>query len=24
MDTLREMNYLQKLWSDNLAPWKTW
>ena len=24
MDTLREMNYLQKLWNDNLAPWKTW
>ncbi|WP_416695919.1 glucose-1-phosphate cytidylyltransferase [Candidatus Pseudothioglobus sp. Uisw_050_01] len=24
MDTLREMNYLQKLWNENLAPWKTW
>jgi glucose-1-phosphate cytidylyltransferase len=24
MDTLREMKYLQELWSENLAPWKTW
>ena len=24
MDTLRDMNYLQKLWNDDLAPWKTW
>ena len=24
MDTLRDMNYLQKLWDDDLAPWKTW
>ncbi|QDC46213.1 glucose-1-phosphate cytidylyltransferase [Candidatus Methylopumilus universalis] len=24
MDTLREKNYLEELWSSNKAPWKTW
>ena len=24
MDTLREMVYLQELWDNNEAPWKTW
>ena len=24
MDTLRNKNYLQKLWSDGNAPWKNW
>jgi len=24
MDTLREKNYLEKLWSEGNAPWKTW
>ena len=24
MDTLREKNMLEKLWSSNQAPWKTW
>ena len=24
MDTLRDKNYLQELWSNNRAPWKTW
>ena len=24
MDTLRDKNYLEKLWSKNTAPWKTW
>jgi glucose-1-phosphate cytidylyltransferase len=24
MDTLREKNYLNKLWSENKAPWKIW
>ena len=24
MDTLRDMNYLNKLWIDDLAPWKIW
>jgi glucose-1-phosphate cytidylyltransferase len=24
MDTLRDMVYLQGLWSENNAPWKTW
>ena len=24
MDTLREKNYLEKLWTDGQAPWKTW
>ncbi len=24
MDTLRDRNYLQKLWNSNSAPWKIW
>ena len=24
MDTLREKIYLEQLWQDDLAPWKTW
>lgn len=24
MDTLREKNYLEKLWRDGDAPWRTW
>ena len=24
MDTLRDMVYLQELWSQGNAPWKTW
>ncbi len=24
MDTLRDKNYLEKLWSSQQAPWKTW
>jgi glucose-1-phosphate cytidylyltransferase len=24
MDTLRDKNYLEELWSTNKAPWKTW
>lgn len=24
MDTLREKNYLEQLWSSNAAPWKIW
>ena len=24
MDTLRDKNYLEKLWSSKTAPWKTW
>jgi glucose-1-phosphate cytidylyltransferase len=24
MDTLREKNYLEQLWSDDKAPWKVW
>ena len=24
MDTLREKQYLEKLWEDNKAPWKIW
>lgn len=24
MDTLRDRNYLEKLWSSNSAPWKIW
>lgn len=24
MDTLSDKNYLQKLWNDDLAPWKKW
>ncbi len=24
MDTLRDRNYLNELWSDEKAPWKTW
>ena len=24
MDTLRDMAYLQELWENNKAPWKTW
>ena len=24
MDTLRDKNYLEKLWEENNAPWKTW
>jgi glucose-1-phosphate cytidylyltransferase len=24
MDTLRDMVYLQELWDDNKAPWKSW
>ena len=24
MDTLRDRNYLDELWSDEKAPWKTW
>lgn len=24
MDTLRDMNYLQKLWDSGKAPWKVW
>ena len=24
MDTLREKNQLQRLWDQDLAPWKTW
>jgi len=24
MDTLRDKIYLQKLWDENKAPWKTW
>lgn len=24
MDTLRDKNNLNKLWDDNIAPWKTW
>ena len=24
MDTLRDMMYLQELWEEGKAPWKTW
>ena len=24
MDTLKDKNYLEKLWKDNKAPWKVW
>ncbi len=24
MDTLKDRNYLEKLWKDNSAPWKVW
>ena len=24
MDTLRDKNYLQRIWQQGLAPWKTW
>ena len=24
MDTLRDKNYLEKLWRNNQAPWKKW
>jgi glucose-1-phosphate cytidylyltransferase len=24
MDTLRERNYLEELWSAGKAPWKVW
>jgi glucose-1-phosphate cytidylyltransferase len=24
MDTLKDKNYLEKLWKDNNAPWKVW
>lgn len=24
MDTLRDKNQLETLWSENKAPWKTW
>jgi len=24
MDTLREKNYLEKLWASGEAPWKIW
>jgi glucose-1-phosphate cytidylyltransferase len=24
MDTFRDMIYLQKLWEEGKAPWKTW
>jgi glucose-1-phosphate cytidylyltransferase len=24
MDTLRDKHYLEKLWQDGIAPWKTW
>jgi glucose-1-phosphate cytidylyltransferase len=24
MDTLRDKRYLEDLWSNNKAPWKTW
>jgi len=24
MDTLRDKNYLEELWSSQVAPWKTW
>jgi glucose-1-phosphate cytidylyltransferase len=24
MDTLRDKNYLEELWSSDKAPWKTW
>jgi glucose-1-phosphate cytidylyltransferase len=24
MDTLRDKIFLEKLWSSNEAPWKTW
>jgi glucose-1-phosphate cytidylyltransferase len=24
MDTLRDRNYLEELWSKGTAPWKTW
>jgi len=24
MDTLRDKNYLEELWNDGSAPWKTW
>ena len=24
MDTLRDKNYLEELWSSGNAPWKTW
>ena len=24
MDTLRDKNYLEELWSSNKAPWKLW
>ena len=24
MDTLRDKNYLEKLWADGTAPWKVW
>lgn len=24
MDTLRDKNYLEELWKNNAAPWKTW
>ena len=24
MDTLRDKNYLENLWSNNKAPWRNW
>jgi glucose-1-phosphate cytidylyltransferase len=24
MDTLKDRNYLEKLWKDEKAPWKVW
>ena len=24
MDTLRDKNYLENIWSENKAPWKSW
>ncbi len=24
MDTLRDTNYLNRLWDENAAPWKLW
>ena len=24
MDTLRDKKYLEELWNDNKAPWKSW
>ena len=24
MDTLRDKNYLERLWKSNSAPWKVW